>query len=235
MDSAHRPPDYVQVPDYMEELISFINHADSHKYDLLKTAAAHHRFAWIHPFHNGNGRVVRLLTYAMLIKQGFNIKRGRIINPTAVFCINRNNYYAMLSQADSGSEGMLAWCEYVLHGLYEEIIKIDKLTDYSFLAEKILIPAVEFCCERGSLNKQERDILKVAVTKVVFQSADIEHLMPGKIPAERSRVLARLRNEGLIEPLEEKARKYMANFTGSCLLRGVIKVLMKENFTAMRD
>jgi Fic family protein len=36
------------------------------KYDLMKVALARHRFAWLHPFSNGNGRVVRLLTYAML-------------------------------------------------------------------------------------------------------------------------------------------------------------------------
>lgn len=33
---------------------------------LLSTAAAHHRLLWIHPFSDGNGRVARLMTYAML-------------------------------------------------------------------------------------------------------------------------------------------------------------------------
>ena len=46
---------------------------DSPKYDLLKVAIAHHRFVWVHPFSNGNGRTVRLFTYAMLVKLGFNV------------------------------------------------------------------------------------------------------------------------------------------------------------------
>ena len=71
-ESKHNPPDFTRVLDYMEELFLFINNETSEKYDLLKTAIAHHRFAWIHPFDNGNGRTVRLLTYAMLVKQGFN-------------------------------------------------------------------------------------------------------------------------------------------------------------------
>ncbi|MBI1360396.1 MAG: Fic family protein [Alphaproteobacteria bacterium] len=33
---------------------------------IIAAATAHHRFAWIHPFIDGNGRVGRLMSYAML-------------------------------------------------------------------------------------------------------------------------------------------------------------------------
>lgn len=33
---------------------------------VLNTAAAHHRLLWVHPFLDGNGRVARLVSYAML-------------------------------------------------------------------------------------------------------------------------------------------------------------------------
>ena len=33
---------------------------------VLSTAAAHHRLLWIHPFLDGNGRVARLISYAVL-------------------------------------------------------------------------------------------------------------------------------------------------------------------------
>jgi Fic family protein len=94
--STHKPPEPSYVPSYMQQLTDFINKDDNRKYDLMKVAQAHHRFGWIHPFSNGNGRVVRLLTYAMLIKYGFNMKAGgRVLNPTAVFCNDRERYYAM--------------------------------------------------------------------------------------------------------------------------------------------
>lgn len=83
--SEHVPPTFAEVEFLMGELMDFINNEDPPKYDLLKIAIAHHRFVWIHPFENGNGRVVRLFTYAMLLKKVFRDK-NRIINPTAVFC-----------------------------------------------------------------------------------------------------------------------------------------------------
>jgi len=35
---------------------------------ILATAAAHHRLAWIHPFLDGNGRVIRLMSHATLLE-----------------------------------------------------------------------------------------------------------------------------------------------------------------------
>jgi Fic family protein len=35
---------------------------------VLNTAGAHHRLVWIHPYLDGNGRVARLISYAMLRK-----------------------------------------------------------------------------------------------------------------------------------------------------------------------
>jgi Fic family protein len=33
---------------------------------IVSVAASHHRYVWIHPFYDGNGRVVRLMSYAAL-------------------------------------------------------------------------------------------------------------------------------------------------------------------------
>ncbi|XHC00744.1 Fic family protein [Nitratireductor sp. ac15] len=33
---------------------------------ILSSACAHHRFLWVHPFIDGNGRVARLMSYAIL-------------------------------------------------------------------------------------------------------------------------------------------------------------------------
>ncbi len=235
-ESSHKPPDYVQVPDYMKELIDFIESNDSAKYDLLKTAIAHHRFVWIHPYDNGNGRCVRLLTYAMLVKQGFNVNVGRILNPTAVFCIDRNKYTNALSMADKGNrESQLEWCEYVLMGLKREIEKIDKLLDYSFLKDKILMPSLKYSLEYKIITELEADILKVAIDKQIFMSADISQFMPGKVYTQRSRVLNVLKKKRMIVPIKKNARKYVLRFDNNYLLRGVIRMLDKEGFVSVED
>ena len=35
---------------------------------ILAAAAAHHRLLWIHPFLDGNGRVARLMSHAVLLE-----------------------------------------------------------------------------------------------------------------------------------------------------------------------
>jgi Fic family protein len=234
-NSTHRPPDFTQVTNYMDRFFEFINDNSASKYDLLKTAIAHHRFVWIHPFGNGNGRTVRLFTYAMLVKQGFNVDQGRIVNPTAVFCSNRNKYYDFLSKADSGTEeGILGWCEYVLSGLRKEIDKIDRLLNYDYLSSAILHPAILFSRERQVITETEAKILKVAVEKQVFQASDIRKLFPGKLPAEISRMLRKLKERKMIVAEKKDSRKYTICFYNNFLLRGIIIMLDKNGFLPIK-
>ncbi len=236
--SVHKPPTFSMVGNYVNDLLYFINESTEPQNELLITAIAHHRFAWIHPFDNGNGRLVRLLTYAMIIKQGFNVHNGRILNPTAIFCVDRDKYYNMLAQADGGGgEGMLVWCEYVLTGLLDEIHKIDRLLDRKYLTEKILLPAISFGLENKHITRLEHEILKKAVLSrdMEIVSGDIEPLMPGKLPAERSRSLARLKRKKMLVPIKRNGRKYVISFFHNYLLRGVIDALKEEGFVSAND
>ncbi len=234
--STHKPPEWLKVDDYMNELLDFINREDSPKYDLLKAAIAHHRFVWIHPFGNGNGRTVRLFTYAMLVRTGFNVNVGRIINPTAVFCSNRNDYYTNLSEADKGTDaGIITWIEYVLKGLKEEIEKIDKLLDYKFLRKEILIPTITHSLERKYITDVEAKILKKAIDEQVIQAADVKEFFGGKADAEVSRQIRKLIDKKMLVPEKEGTRKYVLRFDNSYLLRSVIKTLGEKGFLPVRD
>ncbi len=234
--SSHKPPEWLAVEDYMNELLEFVNKDDSPKYDLLKTAIAHHRFVWIHPFGNGNGRTVRLFTYAMLVKAGFNVNVGRILNPTAVFCSNRNDYYNFLSEADNGTvEGLTSWIEYVLKGLKDEIEKIDKLSDYNFLRKEILLPSINHSLERKFITDVEAKILKRVVDKQVISASDIKDIFPGKADAEVSRQIRKLIDRKMLIPENEGTRKYVLRFDNSYLIRSIIKELGDKGFLPVRD
>lgn len=230
--AAHLPPDVSTVPGYMQELAEFINRSDAHKYDLLKMALAHHRFCWVHPFGNGNGRVVRLLSYAMMIKYGFNVQTGgRVLNPTAVFCNDRDAYYANLSCADSGTEqGLEAWCLYVLSGIRDELQKVDKLTRYDYLRDEILKPALAHGKSRKLINAQEEAVLAMAIAKKEFKAADLDAVLPAMTARQRTYLLSKLLAAQMIRPTREGARSYTINFSNSHLLRGVIHALEHKGF-----
>jgi Fic family protein len=234
--STHKPPEWLNVNEYMEELLDFVNREDSPKYDLLKTAIAHHRFVWIHPFRNGNGRTVRLFTYAMLVKAGFNVNLGRIINPTAVFCSNRNDYYSYLSAADNGTRSsMLSWIEYVLKGLKEEIEKIDKLSDYEFLRKEILMPSINLSLARKYITDLEAKVLKRAVDLQVISAADVKSIFPGKVDSEVSRQIKKLIDQKMLTQEKEGGRKYVLRFDNSYLLRSIIQLLGDKGFLPVWD
>lgn len=231
--SSHVPPDMVKVPDYFDELIAFVNKEVGPQNDLLVTALAHHRMAWIHPFDNGNGRLIRMFTYAMLIKQGFKVCDGRILNPTAIFCMDRNEYYANLAHADSGEkERVLQWCLYVLAGLKNEIEKIDRLLDLKYMTEIILLPALSYALERQFITKREFEILNAVVKTrtMTIRSSDLDAIIGEESQVQRSRILRRLRDKKMLKAVPGKSRVYTIGFANNYLLRGIFYVLEQNGF-----
>ena len=229
--SKHTPPEAHMVQSYMDELVGFINDDNEEKFDLIKVAIAHHRFVWIHPFGNGNGRVVRLLTYALLIKYGFRVQDGQLLNPTAVFCNDRDRYYKMLSIADNGTEdSMLQWCEYVLTGVCSEISKINKLLDHDYLVLNILKPAISKGRERELITATEEKVLKMGVTKQTFKSSDINSLKLNLSARQVTLLIAKLKSNKLISATKEKGREYFVSFQNNYLMRSLIQQLESENF-----
>jgi Fic family protein len=102
----HTPPDFAALPKFLSRFHSF--YGDKHILEtdrLVVIAAAHHRLAWIHPFGDGNGRVLRLQSQAQLIRHGiaghglWTLSRG--------LARWRQRYYACLDAADQGRRGDL--------------------------------------------------------------------------------------------------------------------------------
>ena len=64
---------------------------------VLQAASAHHRLVWVHPFADGNGRVTRLISYAMLLEA---------LNSGGIWSIARG-----LSRSEKDYKGHLAACD----------------------------------------------------------------------------------------------------------------------------
>jgi Fic family protein len=64
---------------------------------IIAAGAAHHRLLWIHPFFDGNGRVTRLMSYAMLFRSGIGSPLWSVARGLAR---NVNDYKRLLQDAD---------------------------------------------------------------------------------------------------------------------------------------
>jgi Fic family protein len=113
---------------------------------LLGMAASHHRFLWIHPFSDGNGRVVRLFTSAYAARIG--VGEGRLWSVTRAFARNRADYDGHLANADLpprnsldgrgplSEETLTDFCDFFLRACLEQIRYMDSALTLSELERR---------------------------------------------------------------------------------------------------
>lgn len=89
------PPNAQKVPDLLDELIGYIVENPQNLNDIELATVFHHKFVWIHPFFDGNGRTVRLVMNLLLLKVGFT--------PAIVLSTDRKKYYSALNAANKGN------------------------------------------------------------------------------------------------------------------------------------
>jgi Fic family protein len=105
----HGPPSSERVPDFMAYFAERYRLAPLGTAGrLMAMAAAHHRFNYIHPFPDGNGRVSRLMSHAMALVAGigahglWSISRG-----LSRGLENRSEYKRRRDDADTPRQGDL--------------------------------------------------------------------------------------------------------------------------------
>lgn len=80
----------------MERSLAFLNNAD---YDpLIRVAAFHFLFAYIHPFYDGNGRMSRFISSAKLLES--DVYQLVALRLSYVIKNRRNAYYALFKDAN---------------------------------------------------------------------------------------------------------------------------------------
>jgi len=125
--TSHRPPDALDVPSLMQELVQWCVN-EKRKLNIVELAAIlHHKFVHIHPFFDGNGRTGRLIMNVFLLQKGY---------PLAIILKNdRKRYYSTLQEADKGNYKPLV--EFVAKAVERSLnIYLDTLTPSSSKKEK---------------------------------------------------------------------------------------------------
>jgi Fic family protein len=64
---------------------------------IISTAAAHHRLLWVHPFMDGNGRVARLMSHAMMLD---SLDTGAVWSVARGLARNVSEYKKRLAECD---------------------------------------------------------------------------------------------------------------------------------------
>jgi len=150
---------------------------------LLATAALILDFACIHPFRDGNGRVLRLLWLLCLYHHGFSV--GRYISLERVVEQSKADYYETLLKSSEGwhqgRHDLLPWLTYLLSTM--------RLA-YRELEER----AARARPRRGS----KTDLVETALESVdgAFGIADIERQCPSVDRDLIRRVMNRWRDDG---------------------------------------
>lgn len=94
------PPNAQKVSNLFDELVGFVQENPYQLNSIELATVFHHKFVWIHPFFDGNGRTVRLAMNLLLMREGF---------PPAIILTNdRKKYYSALNQANRGDYYKLA-------------------------------------------------------------------------------------------------------------------------------
>lgn len=88
------PPSASKVSDLFDELVEFVQLNPNELDPVSMATLFHHRFVWIHPFFDGNGRTVRLAMNLILLRAGYP--------PAIILRADRKKYYEALNQANNG-------------------------------------------------------------------------------------------------------------------------------------
>ncbi len=98
---VYMPPEAKDVPKLMRELVAWVNR-ELAKDELpvpVIVALAHHQFATIHPYFDGNGRTARLLTTLILHRHEYGL--NGIYSLEEHYAANLAGYYAGLAVGPS--------------------------------------------------------------------------------------------------------------------------------------
>lgn len=229
--SLHQPPSHPYVHAEMSEWLEFANRDLAISLQMLHVAIAHHRFLWVHPFRNGNGRVSRLLSYAMLRRHGFVSPVGlRTVNPTAVFGNDRDGYYNALSAADAlDNDGTVEWCTFFVRGIHQDLERLSQIQNFDFVRTQILGPAIDLAIRSGQCSVSEGAALKIVMNLTTVRAGDLESALPGS-PSQRSHAIRSLLDRGLLVAERPGGRSYQLGLLGDALGPMIVRQLDNVGF-----
>lgn len=172
---------------------------------IMSAAAAHHRLLWMHPFADGNGRVARLMSHAMLLD---------ILDTRAVWSVARGlarnvqEYKSLLANCDSprrndldgrgslGEEALAEFTRFFLSVCIDQVSFMDGLMQPNRLRARIQLWAEEEV-RVGQLPAKSTSILEAVLYRGELPRGDAGAVI-GTGERQARRIVSALVEKGVL-------------------------------------
>jgi Fic family protein len=172
---------------------------------IIATAAAHHRLLWMHPFMDGNGRVARLMSHAMLLE---SLDTGAVWSVARGLARNVQQYKTLLANCDLprrndldgrghlSEEALAEFTRFFLTVCSDQVAFIEGLVQPDRLRTRILLWAEEET-RLGQLPAKSGSILEAVLYRGELPRGDVASII-GTGERQGRRVVSALIDQGVL-------------------------------------
>jgi Fic family protein len=172
---------------------------------IVAVAAAHHRLLWIHPFLDGNGRVARLVSHAMLLEL---LDSGGVWSVSRGLARNVASYKAHLASCDLprrndldgrgalSEEELARFTRFFLEACIDQVTFMEGLVEPERLRARILL-WVDEEVRLGQLPAKAGSVLEAILFRGELPRGDVARLL-GATDRHARRTVAELVKRGIV-------------------------------------
>lgn len=183
---------------------------------ILATAAAHHRLLWIHPFLDGNGRVARLMSHAVLLEALDTVGIWSVARGLAR---NESSYKTHLANCDAqrrndldgrgplSEEALVAFTRFFLETCLDQVRFMETLVQPDRLRDRILL-WVEEEVRANSLPAKAGQVLEAVLFRGELPRGDVPALL-GTSERQTRRVVSALLERGVLVSESTRASLFL--------------------------
>jgi len=179
---------------------------------IIATAAAHHRLLWMHPFLDGNGRVARLLSHAVLLE---TLETGAVWSVARGLARNVQTYKSHLANCDQtrrndldgrgtlSQEALVNFTRFFMTTCIDQVAFMEGLVQPERLRARILLWAEEEI-KLGELPSKAGAILEAILYRGELPRADAVNIV-GTGERQARRIVALLTDYGVLTSESSRA------------------------------